>query len=206
MDYRYVIFQLVLLIVFAALVGVRILYMRWVKGINALSIIKNKGKQKALGITVVSLINLWVAVLLIYILHPEIEFLPQQLATILIRHNASIIVGIVIILLGLVIYILSWVSLRNTWRIGHDEKNQSNLVVNGIYGISRHPMYLFYAMYFIGTFFINRASVFLVFAIAQSMTLHFLIIEEEKSLADTYGESFINYKKNTKRYWTFKKA
>ena len=160
MDYNYVIFQLVILVVFSALVVIRILYVKFIKGVNAISIFKNKGKQRVLGITVVSLINLWVAVLLIYTLHPEVTFLLAQFTTILIKYNVSAVIGMVITLLGLVVYILSWVSLKDTWRIGHNGKNKSKLITDGIYGISRNPMYLFYAMYFVGTFFINRTLIF----------------------------------------------
>ena len=68
-----------ILILFSVLVGGRILYLRFKQGINAVSVVRNKGIQRILGITVITIINVWVAILLVYMLHPEIDFLPFPL-------------------------------------------------------------------------------------------------------------------------------
>ena len=189
-----------ILIVFSALVAGRIIHLRHKYKKNAVSIIRNKGIQRFLGITVITVINVWVAILLVYILHPEIEFLSFPLDLVLVDIPPVKIIGISLISLGLVIYIAAWVSLSNAWRIGHDRELKGDLIRKGIYRISRNPMYLFYDLYFVGTFMINGALIFLIMSVLLIVTLHYLIIQEEKYLNLNYGESFITYAYQTRRY------
>lgn len=205
MSFTYLYFQLTILIVFSALVAGRIVYLRYRYKINAISIIRNKGVQRILGITVVTIINVWVAITLIYILHPEIAFLPYPLNVVLVNSVPVKILGISLILLGLIMYIKSWVALSNAWRIGHDHEYNSDLITKGIYGFSRNPMYLFYDLYFVGTFLINGALVFLILSVLLIANLHFLIIQEEKYLNMTHGESFKAYSRRTSRYLTWRR-
>jgi len=205
MNASYLCFQMSMLIVFSALVAGRIIHLRHKYKTNAVSIIRNKGTQRFLGITVVTIINVWVAILLVYILHPEIEFLPFPLDLVLVDTTPVKIIGISLICLGLVIYIAAWVSLSNAWRIGQDHELKGDLIRKGIYRISRNPMYLFYDLYFVGTFMINGALIFLIMSVLLIITLHYLIIQEEKYLNLNYGESFITYAYQTRRYLNWRK-
>jgi protein-S-isoprenylcysteine O-methyltransferase Ste14 len=203
MNFSYLYFQMSILILFSVLVGGRILYLRFKQGINAVSVVRNKGIQRILGITVITIINSWVAILLVYILHPEIDFLSFPLNLVLLNSLPCKIFGISIICLGLAIYIAAWFALRNTWRIGQDYKHKSDLITNGIYKMSRNPMYLFYNLYFVGSFFVNGALVFLILAVLLITNLHYLIIQEEKSLYMTYGIFWEKYSQRTGRYLTW---
>jgi protein-S-isoprenylcysteine O-methyltransferase Ste14 len=160
--------------------------------------------QRILGIAVVTIINVWVAILLIYILHPEIEFLPYPLNLILFDSLPVKILGVSLIFLGMSMYIAAWVALSNYWRIGQDSGYHGELIRKGVYGISRNPMYLFYDLYFVGTFLINGALIFLVLAVLLIVNLHYLIIQEEKFLGLTYGEYFRTYSYQTRRYITWR--
>jgi protein-S-isoprenylcysteine O-methyltransferase Ste14 len=205
MNPSYFYFQMSILIVFSALVAGRIIHLRHKYKTNAVSIIRNKGVHRFLGITVITIINVWVAILLVYVLHPEIEFLPFPLDLVLVDTTPVKIIGISLICLGLVIYIAAWVSLSNAWRIGQDHELKGDLIRKGIYRISRNPMYLFYDLYFVGTFMINGALIFLIMSVLLIITLHYLIIQEEKYLNLNYGESFITYAYQTRRYLNWRK-
>jgi protein-S-isoprenylcysteine O-methyltransferase Ste14 len=193
-----------ILIVFSTLVLGRIVHLRYKYRTSALSIIRNKGMQRILGIAAVTIINVWVAILLTYILHPEIKFLPYPLNLILFDLLPVKILGVSLIIFGMSMYIAAWIALSNYWRIGQDSGYQGELIRKGVYGISRNPMYLFYDLYFIGTFLINGVLIFLVLAILLIVTLHYLIIQEEKFLDLTYGEYFRTYSCQTRRYVTWK--
>ena len=203
MNFSYLYFQLSIMIVFSALVLGRIVHLRYKYKTNALLIIRNKGMQRILGIAVVTIINVWVAILLVYILHPEIEFLSYPLNLILFNSLPVRILGVSVIFLGMAMYIAAWNALSNYWRIGQDSGYEGKLIRKGIYRISRNPMYLFYDLYFVGTFLINGAFVFLILAVLLIITLHYLIKEEEESLKQTHGESFAEYAANTSRYLTW---
>jgi protein-S-isoprenylcysteine O-methyltransferase Ste14 len=205
MDSFYDYFQITALITFTSLVWGRALYEK-LHGIDTISLLRNRGIERALGIIVVTIINLWVAILVLNVTHPEIRFFPSPLDYPLVEAQSTRITGLVIIVLGFVIYVNAWKTLGNRWRIGHDEKACQYLVKHGAYSISRNPIYLFYDVYFFGTFLINGTGVFLILAISLFITIHHLILEEERVLAIRHGQDYQEYRAHTGRYFTFRKA
>lgn len=196
--------QIGILIAFTSLVLSRVIYERF-HGINALALINNSGKQRVLGTAAVAIISLWVFILVMHITHLKISFLPWQLSYTIVSAYAARITGLILVIVGLVLYVNAWKRLGNAWRIGSDEKRYSSLVISGAYALSRNPMYVFYCLYFIGTFLMNGTSIFLILAVLLMITLHHLIIEEEKLLAARYGNKYKQYRSNTRRYFTFSK-
>ncbi|MDD5511403.1 MAG: isoprenylcysteine carboxylmethyltransferase family protein [Dehalococcoidales bacterium] len=204
MDIFWDYLQIGILIAFTSLVLGRVIYERF-RGINALALINNSGKQRVLGTAAVAIISLWVFILVMHITHPEIMFLPWQLSYAMVSACAARITGMILVIVGFVLYINAWRILGNAWRIGSDEKGHSSLVISGVYALSRNPIYVFYCLYFVGTFLMNGTSIFLILAILLTITLHHLIIEEEKFLAARYGNKYKQYQSNTRRYFTFSK-
>ncbi|MBI5184202.1 MAG: hypothetical protein HZA01_00525 [Nitrospinae bacterium] len=84
---------------------------------------------------------------------------------------------------------MALVSFRDSWRAGIDEKTQGELITTGIFAVSRNPIFIFIDLYFIGTFLINGALIFLIFAAVVIIGLHCQIIQEEKFLAKAYGQA-----------------
>lgn len=193
MDNFYDYFQITVLIAFTTMVWGRALYEK-LHGINAISLLRNRGKERALGIAVITIINLWVAFLVINVTHPEVSFLPYPLTHPLLESQSTQIIGLVIIVLSFALYVNAWKSLGNQWRIGYDEGIYSSLVKGGAYSISRNPIYLFYDVYFFGTFLINGQAVFLIMAICLFIAIHHLILEEERVLALRHGQDYQEYK------------
>ncbi len=50
-------------------------------------------------------------------------------------------------------------SIGNLWRLGIDEKYPGKLVTKGIYAFTRNPIYLFFHLYFLGTFFLRDSAI-----------------------------------------------
>ena len=91
----------------------------------------------------------------------------------------------------------------NSWRLGIDNKNPGKLVTNGIFSISRHPIYLFFNLYFFGAFFVSGDLIFIVFAILLSIIMHIQMLREENFLLSVYGKEYKDYMDNVGRYFTF---
>lgn len=205
MNTFYDYFQIIVLIAFTSLVWGRALYEK-LHGIEAISLLRNRGKERALGVAAVTIINIWVALLVLNVTHREIRFLPPPLAYPMLESQSAQITGLVIIVSSFALYVNAWKTLGNRWRIGQDERVCPYFVKHGAYSISRNPIYLFYDLYLFGTFLINGTAVFLILTICLFITLHYLILEEERALAIRHGEDYQDYRSRTGRYFTFRKA
>jgi protein-S-isoprenylcysteine O-methyltransferase Ste14 len=198
--------QLALLVLFPCFFVARIVYLRSREGVNAVSLeLKGGGLRGILTVSLVTCVNSWVAVTLVYLLHPEIKFLPVVVNIVLVDSLAARVTGFCLIVLALVIYVVALVTLGSSWRVGAQEAKVGGLVTRGIYAVSRNPIYIFFALYFIGTFLINGALVFLIFTIAAILNLHYLTLAEERSLLRSYGDAFRDYCALTPRYFSWRK-
>lgn len=75
------------------------------------------------------------------------------------------------------------------------------LLTEGIYGVIRNPRYVEVAL---GTFayavFANYVGAYLV-ALVTIPALHFIVLLEEKELADRFGAEYEAYRRRVPRYW-----
>jgi protein-S-isoprenylcysteine O-methyltransferase Ste14 len=113
---------------------------------------------------------------------------------------------IVGIILGTGFQIEMWVAILTmgrSYRIGVDDKSPGNLITNGIYKYSRNPIYLGMDGLVISVFMVQPNLFCLLFAIFAVTLFHVQVLREEKNLTKFYGDKYIEYCKNTKRYFLF---
>jgi len=108
--------------------------------------------------------------------------------------------GILFCYIGLIIFLMALMSFGKSWRIGIDEKNSNELITTGIFKYSRNPIFLFMDLYFTGIMLIYPNMVFIVVAICMITGIHLQILREEKFLLNKFGEKYLQYKKQTRRY------
>lgn len=114
--------------------------------------------------------------------------------------------GIGMAVLGVCIFIVAMVTMKESWRAGIPEKAQTELITTGIYRIIRNPAFFGFDLLYIGVliaFFNYLHLIFVLFAICM---FHLQILQEEKFLTATFGEKYTEYKKHTGRYFIFDKA
>jgi len=109
-------------------------------------------------------------------------------------------VGILFCYIGLIIFLAALISFGKSWRIGIDEKNSNELITTGMFKYSRNPIFLFMDLYFMGIMLIYPNIVFIVFTFFVIIGIHLQIVREEKFLLNKFGEEYIKYKKQTRRY------
>jgi len=148
-------------------------------------------------------VNLWAAMVLIYALHIGHGFLPPLLGRPQIPAIGIKLFGLALVLLGFAIFLLSLASLGSSWRLGIDENNPGELVTSGVYSLSRNPIYVFFDLYFAGTFLLNGALIFALLAIFIGLTLHLQILQEERFLLRVFGQEYRVYRARTGRYITW---
>ena len=111
------------------------------------------------------------------------------------------VIGIVVTSLGVVAFILSVAHMKDNWRAGVQKKDNTNLVTNGIYSISRNPAFLGFDLMYIGILiaFFNW-SLFLVTVIVLIL-FHLQIVNvEEDFLIERFGDEYLAYRKKVRRY------
>lgn len=115
-------------------------------------------------------------------------------------HDSVRFTGFLIGILGDLIFLISVITMKNNWRAGIPENAKTELVIEGIYYFSRNPAFLGFDFMYIGVclLFCNPLTISLsLFAVVM---LHLQILQEEKYLTQTFGDSYRKYKKSTGRY------
>ncbi|MDH6363756.1 protein-S-isoprenylcysteine O-methyltransferase Ste14 [Enterococcus sp. PF1-24] len=67
----------------------------------------------------------------------------------------------------------------------------SGINTQGIYKISRNPMYLAYFSYFLGCVLLTKSVVLLVALVIFQLTTHWLILSEERWCIAEFGEEYL---------------
>ena len=126
--------------------------------------------------------------------------LPAIISNSLINIIWTKFIGIMFCYIGLIIFLIALISFGKSWRIGIDENDSSELIINGMFKYSRNPIFLFMDLYFIGLMLIYPNIVFTLLAIGTIIGIHSQILREEKFLLNKFGERYIKYKSETRRY------
>ena len=103
-------------------------------------------------------------------------------------------------MLGDVIFLISVLCMKDSWRAGIPEKDKTELVTGGIYSFSRNPAFLGFDFMYIGVALMYLHILTAAFSIFAIVMLHLQILQEEKYMESTFGESYLQYKKKVFRY------
>ncbi|MFO7639669.1 MAG: isoprenylcysteine carboxylmethyltransferase family protein [bacterium] len=109
--------------------------------------------------------------------------------------------GLALVAAGFALNVLAHRALGDNWRLGIDERHPGRLVTSGVYRFSRHPIYLFFNLYFLGTFLIEGRPLLLAWWVVVAVLLHFEARQEERFLAGRFGAAWQAYRARVRRYW-----
>ena len=97
--------------------------------------------------------------------------------------NSSIrFIGFFIGILGDILFLISVITMKNSWRAGIPSEDKTELVSNGIYKISRNPAFLGFDLMYIGIALLYCNVLTIIFSLFAIIMLHFQILQEEKYL------------------------
>ena len=108
--------------------------------------------------------------------------------------------GFCIGILGDLIFLISVLCMRDSWRAGIPDRDRTELVTNGIYAFSRNPAFLGFYLQYIGVLLMYcnlLTGMFTVFAIVM---LHLQILQEERYLTTAFGTKYLDYRHQVCRY------
>ena len=160
------------------------------KGITTHQIGKRKEKKLHTVETLMSVATFSVAIIQLLSIFFDWNIMPSGA-----RFTGFCIAGI-----GDIFFLISVTYMKDSWRAVIPEKDKTKLVTDGIYKFSRNPAFVGFDFMYIGILlmFFNIGT--LLFSLFSIMMLHMQILQEEKYMAKTFGEEYLEYKKKVFRY------
>lgn len=146
--------------------------------------------------------NIWITEILLSL--ATVSIVPVQLISILWNWStlpaATRVAGIIIGLLGDLIFFIAVRTMKNSWRAGIPDKDKTEFVSGGIYQYSRNPAFLGFNLMYSGILLMYFNILLFIFTVWVIIMLHLQIIQEESYLLTVFGNEYLVYKKYTKRY------
>ena len=108
--------------------------------------------------------------------------------------------GFCVGMVGDLIFLISVLCMKDSWRAGIPANDKTELVTGGVYAYSRNPAFLGFDLQYIGVLlmFCNLlTATFTVFAVSM---LHLQILQEERYLTATFGRAYLDYRHRVFRY------
>ena len=103
-------------------------------------------------------------------------------------------------MLGDLIFLLSVLCMKDSWRAGIPDKDHTELVTSGIYRFSRNPAFLGFDFMYVGVMLMYCNLLIVPLTVFAIVMLHLQILQEERYLDETFGEAYREYKRHTFRY------
>ena len=111
------------------------------------------------------------------------------------------LIGLIPLLLGIILNLLADQALKqhNTTVKPFQESNA--LIVDGVYGITRHPMYLGFVLILIGVSLLLGSISPYVIVILFAVFVEFVFIrQEEEMLEDSFQEAWVQYRSKVRKW------
>jgi protein-S-isoprenylcysteine O-methyltransferase Ste14 len=115
-------------------------------------------------------------------------------------YSVLLIIGLVLLLIGVLVFLIAIITMRNNWRAGYNYEQDTQLVTNGIYRISRNPAFVGFDLLYIGGSLAFPNVINIILTIIVIILFHIQILGEEKFLTDKFGKAYHEYKNNVRRY------
>jgi protein-S-isoprenylcysteine O-methyltransferase Ste14 len=126
-------------------------------------------------------------------LHNKVQVLFQ------LSNEVQVLVLLLLFVSGALVLTISLVNLGSSLRVGLP-KEQTTLKTNGLYAITRNPIYLgAYLLCAASCLFVPHWLNFVFFALVV-LIHHQIILGEEKFLAQRFGKAWVDYAKKVRRY------
>lgn len=111
----------------------------------------------------------------------------------------SKLLAAILLFVSSIFIVFSMIHLGKSTRLGLPSED-TTLKVNGLYKISRNPMYVGFNLFTISAM-ISTLNIWIILLGVYSLIIyHFIILGEEKFLEKRFGSDFIAYKNSIRRY------
>jgi protein-S-isoprenylcysteine O-methyltransferase Ste14 len=116
------------------------------------------------------------------------------------EHSYLQYIGWGLLLLSLVLVWIAQSQMANSWRIGIDEKNKTELVTRGLFAYSRNPIFLGVMIANFGLFLIIPNAFTLLIVSLSLVSINTQIRLEETFLKSSHGKEYQDYLNQVRRW------
>lgn len=109
-------------------------------------------------------------------------------------------IGIALGIMGVLSFALATITMQDSWRVGIPEE-KTVLVTNGIYKWSRNPAFVGFDLLYLSICLLYFNIPLLMVSLWAAIMLHLQILQEETHMENMFGEEYVQYKKETMRYF-----
>jgi protein-S-isoprenylcysteine O-methyltransferase Ste14 len=109
-------------------------------------------------------------------------------------------IGVFFCLMGLSLLLWSLISFRRSFRIGIDADHPDELITDGVFALSRNPIYVAFVLILTGEFLIFPNWITLIYLGAATWLVNRQVLREEDYLKGHYGEAYGAYCGRVRRY------
>ena len=155
--------------------------------------IKNEGKPTFILRIVFGLI--FFAILLAYSIYPPFMNVLHLEYSLWVRWF-----GVLVTIVGTVFWIYSQIVLGRYWSPQLQIQNEHKIIIEGPYKYIRHPIYSAMMVWSIGIGLFTANILFIVLVLTFFVFFVARVPKEEKMMIDTFGDTYVQYKKSTGRY------
>jgi protein-S-isoprenylcysteine O-methyltransferase Ste14 len=166
-------------------------------GVNPVTFGSDDNAHDYIGFIMKVLTGLLVVSVLIFSLSPKVyEYLvPIRFL------NASwlAMIGLAIMHLAFIWTIVAQYHMRMSWRVGIDTVNKTDLITNGLFRISRNPIFLGMIVSVVGLFLTIPNALTLMIAFSTYILIQIQIRLEEDHLVRQHGQLYNEYRMKVNR-------
>ena len=101
-------------------------------------------------------------------------------------------VGLVLYSFGIILYAVATANFATP--------NKDGINQNGLYKISRNPMYVAYFLSFLGCAFLTHSWRLFILLFCFQVSAHWIILSEERWCTEKFGDTYERYMEKVKRY------
>lgn len=116
------------------------------------------------------------------------------------EHQRLKIAALVLSLASLVWMVVSQNHMRQSWRLGVDLQNKTELISDGVYKISRNPIYVGMLISIAALFIITTNMVTLLISALTIVLVQIQVRLGEEYLTKMHGQEFLNSKQKVRRW------
>jgi len=188
-----------LLIYFLLVFVIRSVWLKVKTGVNPLTFSKTDDAHGYNGKVFMAISILELIVVGIYAF--KIEWYQYLLPFWYLENDILSKIGWVFLILSLIVVWIAQTQMANSWRIGIDKKNKTQLVTKGLFSVSRNPIFLGIMIANIGLFLVIPNAFTLLIISLSTISINTQIRIEEEFLKQEFGNEYSEYKRKVRRWF-----